>query len=287
MNTNNTTFKNVNQFKSDTHPVKNRVPTVYNHEEFGRIRTIKQGNELGFVAEDIAKALGYSDTNAMTRHLDPDESTSVKLTGMNMPYTLISEAGLYSVIIRSRVEGAKRFKRWVTHEVLPSIRKHGFYGTDDFIDNILANPNGIVAFLEKYKDDRQRRRLAEQQRDEAIEAKNKQISILEDNLRWKDENIISQKREIAYLNWQLFEPNIWIPLREITWLKDFFNMHGVCMQQIGRTLSKESRRQSRFNPRKVEHPKLGVANIYHEYVIQEFHRALINDPNFMKKFRKQ
>jgi hypothetical protein len=158
----------------------------------------------------------------------------------------------------------------------------------NFIDNVLANQKGIVSSLEKYKDERQRRIMAEQKKDEAIETKNKQISILEGKLLCKDENLISQKREIAYLNWQLYEPNIWIPLREITWLKDFFNMDiGIYMQQIGRTLSKESRRRPQFNPRKVEHPKLGVVNIYHEYVIQEFHRALIESPNFMKKFRKQ
>lgn len=268
MDINNTAFNNENQFKLNTHNAMDNIQTVHNHEEFGQIRCGMQGDELWFLAKDVANALGYSDTNAMTRHLDADESISVKLTGMNMPHTVINEAGLYSAIIRSRVEGAKRFKRWITHEILPSIRKHGFYGTDDFIDNILSNPNGVVAFLEKYKDERQRRRLAEQQRNVSIKAIN------------------SKDRKINYLNWQLYERHTWMPVQDILWLKDFFNMDiGGCMQQIGRILSAGSRRGG-FYPRKIAHPKFGAVNIYHEYVIRHFHRALIENPNYMKRFRK-
>lgn len=77
------------------------------------------------MAADVSGQLDYSDTNAITRHLDSDETMSVKLTGMNMNSTIISESGLYSAILKSRKPEAKRFKKWVTSEVLPTIRKTG------------------------------------------------------------------------------------------------------------------------------------------------------------------
>ena len=156
----------------------------------------------------------------------------------------------------------------------------------NLIDNQLIFKNKLVAFLEKYKHERQRRQLTEQQWDTAITAKNKQISILENTLRWKDKDIISQNRKNEYLRWQLYETHIWTPAQEISWLKDFFNMDiDGCIQQIGKRLSEGSRR-SQFNPRKVAHPKLGFVNIYHEYVLQEFHRHLLKYPHYMKQFRK-
>ena len=90
------------------------------------VRTLKDANgEPWFVAKDVADILGYSETAMMTRRLDDDESISAKLAGMNMKSTLINESGLYNAILGSNKPEAKAFKRWVTGEVLPSIRKHG------------------------------------------------------------------------------------------------------------------------------------------------------------------
>ena len=85
--------------------------------------------EPWFVATDVASALGYSEAHAMTRHLDEDETCSVKLTDQvqDRMVTAINESGLYSAILRSRRPEAKRFKKWVTSEVLPSIRRTGRY----------------------------------------------------------------------------------------------------------------------------------------------------------------
>ena len=94
-----------------------------------QVRTLTVNSEPWFVAPDVAKVLGYSEASAMTRTLDDDEKglQSVQTLGGEQAVTVISEAGLYSAILRSRVEGAKAFKRWVTHEVLPAIRKTGSY----------------------------------------------------------------------------------------------------------------------------------------------------------------
>ncbi|OZG52794.1 phage antirepressor KilAC domain-containing protein [Pseudoscardovia suis] len=114
---------------NDTSPVEAPVET-FTSTEFGSIRALsdEQGEPL-FVASDIAKTLGYGDATHMTRRLDDDEKglRQVETLGGVQQMTVITEAGLYSAILGSKVEGAQRFKRWVTHEVLPSIRKHGGY----------------------------------------------------------------------------------------------------------------------------------------------------------------
>ena len=91
------------------------------------VRTQVIDDEPWFVAKDVAFVLGYSETNAMTKRLDAEDSMTVKLSGMNMRSILINESGLYTAVIGSTLPNAKRFKRWITKEVLPSIRKTGGY----------------------------------------------------------------------------------------------------------------------------------------------------------------
>lgn len=115
---------------------------IFENEEFGGLRVIEGGEPL-FVASDVAKALGYRDAEKMTRRLDDDEkgTRSVGTPGGEQRMTVITEAGLYAAILGSKVEGAKRFKRWVTHEVLPSIRSKGGYmvaGRDETPEQIIA-----------------------------------------------------------------------------------------------------------------------------------------------------
>lgn len=103
---------------------------TFTSTEFGSIRAFNgEDGEPWFVASDIAKTLGYRDAEKMTRRLDDDEkgTRSVGTPGGDQQMTVITEAGLYAAILGSKVEGAQRFKRWVTHEVLPSIRRHGGY----------------------------------------------------------------------------------------------------------------------------------------------------------------
>lgn len=118
-----------------------------------RVITDESG-EPWFVASDIAKTLGYGDATHMTRRLDDDEKglRQVETLGGVQQMTVITEAGLYAAILGSKVEGAQRFKRWVTHEVLPAIRKTGMYATPDTVDRILDNPDVMIGILQKYKD---------------------------------------------------------------------------------------------------------------------------------------
>ena len=119
--------------------VKNEIK-IFENEEFGEMRTLMIDNDPWFVAKDIADKSGYAQTSNMMKRIDKEDSISSKLDGMNMKSLLINESGLYSAIIGSKLESAKRFKHWVTSEVLPSIRKHGAYMTGTTIDNIINNP---------------------------------------------------------------------------------------------------------------------------------------------------
>lgn len=102
---------------------------VFESAEFGTVRVSTQDGEPWFVASDIAKALGYRMASDMNRRLDDDEkgTRSVRTPGGTQEMTVISEAGLYGAVLGSKLPEAKAFKRWVTHEVLPSIRRTGGY----------------------------------------------------------------------------------------------------------------------------------------------------------------
>lgn len=115
---------------------------IFNSSEFGEIRTVSIGGEAWFVAKDISDKLGYAQTSNMMKRIDAEDSKSSVLDGMNMKSLLINESGLYSAILGSKLESAKRFKHWVTSEVLPSIRKNGGYiaGQENMTDDeLLAN----------------------------------------------------------------------------------------------------------------------------------------------------
>ena len=98
------------------------------HFEGNPVRVIMRDGEPWWVAKDVADILGYSETQAMTRRLDEDETIPDKLSGMTMRSILVNESGLYNAIIGSRKPEAKRFRKWITSEVLPTIRKTGGYG---------------------------------------------------------------------------------------------------------------------------------------------------------------
>lgn len=134
---------------------------IFKFEE-QEVRTQLINDEPWFVAKDVAEILGYSETNAMTKRLDEEDSISTKLSGMNMKSLLINESGMYSAIIGSKLPSAKKFKRWVTSEVLPTIRKHGMYATENTLEQMLSDPDTAIKLLETIKQERTQRLIAEQ-----------------------------------------------------------------------------------------------------------------------------
>lgn len=109
----------------------NSVPVTFANEEFGNIRVLDIDGEPWFVGKDVATALGYAKPrNALAEHVDADDAQKqgvMDSLGRKQETILISESGLYSLVLSSKLEGAKKFKKWVTSEVLPSIRKTGQY----------------------------------------------------------------------------------------------------------------------------------------------------------------
>lgn len=127
------------------------------------VRAIEIDNEPWFVGKDIAFILGYGDTDqAVRKHVDSEDKLTRQFngSGQNRKMTIINESGLYSLILSSKLPTAKKFKHWVTSEVLPSIRKHGAYATPEAIESILANPDNGIKLLQALKDERSQKEQA-------------------------------------------------------------------------------------------------------------------------------
>lgn len=138
----------------------------FRNEKFGEIRMVIIDNDPWFVGKDVALALGYADTvNALKAHVDAEDKRGWQITtpGGEQTMIVVNESGLYSLILSSKLESAKEFKRWVTGEVLPSIRKHGAYMTPATVEAVLSDPDTMIRLLQEIKAERQQR--------EALEAK--------------------------------------------------------------------------------------------------------------------
>ncbi len=129
---------------------------VYKNAEFGSVRTTTISGQPYFVGKDVASILGYANTRkALIDHIDEEDKDDVTIRdviGRNQTMIAINESGLYSLILSSKMPSAKKFKRWVTNEVLPAIRKHGLYATDDLI----ANPDLAIAAFTALKEEREK-----------------------------------------------------------------------------------------------------------------------------------
>ncbi|WP_294378688.1 Bro-N domain-containing protein [uncultured Clostridium sp.] len=117
--------------------MRNKIE-IFKNEELGNVRTLFINNECWFIGKDVAECLGYKDTSDSLRtHVDEDDKGvgEIPTPGGKQQMILINESGMYSLIFSSKLEKAKKFKRWVTKEVLPSIRQHGLYITDELLQN--------------------------------------------------------------------------------------------------------------------------------------------------------
>lgn len=149
---------------------------IFKNEEFGTIRTMEINGEIWFVGKDVAEALGYVKArNAIAVHVSQEDKKGALIQGDlggTQAMTVINVSGLYSLILSSKLESAKRFKHWVTSEVLPSICKHGTYMTQEFIQKTLDNPDYLIAIATKLKEEREARKrlekLVEEERPHAI-----------------------------------------------------------------------------------------------------------------------
>ncbi len=129
-----------------------------------KVRTVVKDEDVWFVGKDVCKVLGYSNPRkAMSDHVDEDDKgvTVCDTLGGKQNMTIINESGLYALIFGSRLDSAKRFKHWVTNEVLPSIRKHGAYMTDKVLEQTLNDPDFMIGLLTELKTEREERKELE------------------------------------------------------------------------------------------------------------------------------
>lgn len=133
---------------------------IFENPEFEAVRSILIDSDPWFVAADVCKALELEKTNRALSRLDDDEkgAHSVSTPGGRQRMSIISESGLYSLILGSRKPEARAFKRWITHEVIPSIRKHGAYMTDSLLDALEAHPEAVPEYLNRLRSENARNR---------------------------------------------------------------------------------------------------------------------------------
>lgn len=128
------------------------------------VRTLTIDGEPYFVGKEVAEILGYErPDNAVRNHVDAEDKLmhSISASGQMRNMTVINESGLYSLILSSKLEKAKEFKRWVTNEVLPSIRKRGMYATPQTAEKILEDPDFLIKALQDLKQEREKRKALE------------------------------------------------------------------------------------------------------------------------------
>ena len=134
--------------------------TIFKNEQFGEMRTVTIGEEIWFVGKDVAEILGYKNSrNALINHVSGEDKRVIKRSEIatlenhlpNRGLTIIKESGLYSLVISSKLPSAKEFKRWVTSEVLPSIRKHGAYMSPETIERVITDPDFIIRLANELK----------------------------------------------------------------------------------------------------------------------------------------
>ena len=142
---------------------------VFTNAEFGSVRTLTIDEKPYFVGKDVAEILGYVETaKAIREHVDEDDKgvSVLDTPGGKQKMTIINESGLYSLVLASKLPGAKKFKRWVTAEVLPSIRKHGAYMTDSTLEQALTSPDFLIKLATELKTEKEKRQALEVQAEE-------------------------------------------------------------------------------------------------------------------------
>ena len=249
----------------------------FEHEKFGSLRVVRSDQApQWFVAKDVCGCLGM-DTSNLSKMLDEDELSTypVQYTDQVRNLSVVSEPGLYSLILRSRKPEAKAFKRWVTHEVIPSIRKVGGY----LIAKPDDTPEAILARAVLVAQDTIRRIEAE--RDEAIRTKAEIGSRREATAMATASAAV---RKAAALENELGRGRDYKSVKGIPWFLDVFADTPAAYSVAGRKLSDMSRRMD-YEIREIEDSRFGSVKAYHVDVIEAFRLALKNDLNMLGKYR--
>lgn len=170
---------------------------VFENEAFGKIRVLEKDGEPWFVAADVCRALEIGNPTDTIKRLDEDEKARLNLGLSGGDTNIVNEPGLYTLVLGSRKPEAKAFKRWITHEVIPSIRRHGAYMTPEALEAAIMNPDYLLKVVTALKDETDKRR--------ALEAANAALTVDLEIARPKaeyfdhlvDRNLLTGLRETA------------------------------------------------------------------------------------------
>jgi prophage antirepressor-like protein len=149
------------KFKREEKKMENQLFKFENQE----VRTTIDEEKIWFVASDVCKCLGLENVSMSLERVEKDDISTTDVIdsiGRKQMTTIVTESGVYTLVFQSRKEEAVKFQRWVTHDVLPSIRKHGIYATDNLIDKMLADPDYGIKVYQTLKEERQKRIASEQ-----------------------------------------------------------------------------------------------------------------------------
>lgn len=259
---------------------------IFSHPSFGTVRIVERNDEPWFVAKDVAKALGYASTNMTTIfQAVPEEwkgSNPITTLGGEQEMLIISEQGLYFFLGRSDKPVALPFQKWLAGDVIPSIRKHGLYATEEVVDRILDDPDFGITLLQRYKFEREQRQLAEAQRDEAIRTK-AEIGSRREATAMNTASVLSKQNE--KLRTEIGDSRTWKQVKALPWFLEVFIDVPAAYSVAGRKLSELSRRLG-YEIREVEDTRYGIVKAYHADVITAFRVALRDDLNMMRKYRR-
>lgn len=162
-----------------------------------KVRTLKIDDEPYFVGKDVADILGYKNgSRDINNHVDDEDKLKYQIStaGQKREQTLVNESGLYSLILSSKMPNAKRFKHWVTSEVLPTIRKHGAYMTDQKAFDVVHNKDGLASLLQQAADQLREKDIQIEQ----VKAENKNLSI----------QLEESNKKVSYLDIILGTPDV-------------------------------------------------------------------------------
>ena len=210
---------------------------IFNHDEFGEIRTVEQDGAIWFVGKDVARALGYKDTiNAIKNHVDEDDKMGWQIATTSrgtQKATIINESGLYSLVLSSKLPKAKSFKRWVTSEVLPSIRKTGKY---EIIPQAVEVEEPITDVTQLEFDQRIRiATIIASCRRERLLMVAKILSLDIDEMKQLLPSQVTEAEQLAYQ----YISSVYDSLQETTPIQYFYNGYAKwCMEQGTTALNK-------------------------------------------------
>lgn len=231
----------------------NNLPQIFENSQFGRVRVVMRDGEPWFVAKDVCDILDLENgRDSVAKGLQDDEKgvDSIYTLGGNQEMTVISESGLYALVFKSRKENAQVFRKWVTSEVLPAIRKTGRYEVQE------TPEQKLIRFLKESQE----------------------------LLTYYEKKVAEQALQIEDLSEKLGDAAYWKKAKAIGWLGEYFVLTNISYSQIGKSLVKISKAMG-YEVRKVEDSDYGFVNLYHIDVINALRKRLDADPEYLEKYR--